>query len=143
VCSAQSRALSCNPSARLQKVTHLAASRSANPRAAQHVSHGRRRTNAGRVQRVNYKDLRKLKPGKTAGNIVRGLRWIAQPQGVSRRILGDAVALSAANDGQRLRFQLADLEGSSGRQVDSEWKLYELGRDAHRLALPRTRTEES
>jgi hypothetical protein len=33
-----------------------------------------------RVQRVNYKDLRKLKPVKTAGDIVRGL--LAQPQGV-------------------------------------------------------------
>jgi hypothetical protein len=82
-------------------------------------------------------------PARRPVTIVRGLLWIAQPQGVSRRILGDAVALIAANDGHRLRFQLADLEGSSGRQVDSEWKLYELGRDAHRLALPRTRTEES
>jgi len=35
-----------------------------------------------RVHRVTYKDLPKLKPGKTAGDIARGLRWIAQPQGV-------------------------------------------------------------
>jgi len=35
-----------------------------------------------RVHRITYKDLPKLKPGKTAGDIARGLRWIAQPQGV-------------------------------------------------------------